>query len=78
MTASDRQLLAFEEEHAEPGPAKASAIRAELGMSAARYQQRILRLSKTAEALAEYPVLVHRIERQRMASALRRADKRLA
>jgi hypothetical protein len=69
MTEHDRVLLNFEDAHPMPGPLKVAAIRLQLGLSAARYQQRLIVLLRSREALEGWPQLVHRWERQTAAQA---------
>jgi hypothetical protein len=76
---SDRDLaiLAFESEWRRHAGAKEEAIRADLGMSPARYYQLLGRLIDTAEAQAQDPMLVKRLRRLRDARA-RQRDSRAA
>lgn len=72
MLTSDRDLLAFEDAWRGPLAAKDEAVVVRLGLSPARYQQRLLVLVQDGEAEAAYPMLVHRLRRQE----LRRSDGR--
>ncbi|MGN8551233.1 UNVERIFIED_CONTAM: DUF3263 domain-containing protein [Microbacterium sp. SLM126] len=65
MPLSERELaiLAFEAEWRRHAGAKEEAIRADLGMSPARYYQLLGRLIDTAEAQAHDPMLVKRLRR---------------
>ena len=67
MPLSDRDLslLRFEARWNGHTPAKEDAVRTELGISPARYYQLLERLIETEEALAEDPLLVHRLLRLR-------------
>lgn len=67
MPLSDRDLaiLAFEGEWRRHAGAKEEAIRADLGLSPARYYQLLGRLIDTAEAQAHDPMLVKRLRRLR-------------
>ncbi|MDQ1084610.1 MULTISPECIES: DUF3263 domain-containing protein [Microbacterium] len=67
MTLSDRELayLAFEGEWRRHAGAKEEAIRAEFGVTPARYYQVLGRLIDTPEALAHDPMLVRRLRRRR-------------
>lgn len=74
---SDRDLaiLAFESEWRRHAGAKEEAIRADLGMSPARYYQLLGRLIDTAEAQAQDPMLVKRLRRLRDARARQRESR---
>lgn len=61
----DRAILDFEAEWRRHAGAKEEAIRAELGISPARYYQLLGRLIDTAEAQAHDPMLVKRLRRLR-------------
>jgi|GEM_PF-3494736 len=58
-------LLAFEARSPGRGPRKDALIRAELGLSPARYYQLLHRVLRTREALSEDPMLVNRLLRVR-------------
>jgi hypothetical protein len=60
-----RAILAFEGEWFRHGAAKEEAIRADLGMSPARYYQLLGRLIDTADAQEHDPMLVKRLRRLR-------------
>lgn len=77
MPLSDRDLaiLAFENEWRRHAGAKEEAIRADLGMSPARYYQLLGRLIDTAEAQAHDPMLVKRLRRLRDARAQARVAR---
>jgi len=76
LSDRDRDLLAFEAEWHRHAGVKEEAIRADLGISPARYYQLLGRLIDTADAQAHDPMLVKRLRRQRDArlTGLRRAD----
>lgn len=74
LSDRDRALLAFEAEWRRHAGAKEEAIRAELGISPARYYQLLGRLIDTADAQAHDPMLVKRLRRIRDA----RAEARIA
>ena len=80
LTDRDRALLDFEVEWRRHAGAKEEAIRAELGMSPARYYQLLGRLIDTTEAQEHDPMLVKRLRRLRDARlherAVRSADAR--
>jgi hypothetical protein len=63
MTSEERRILEFEAAHPTPGPAKEKAIRAVLDLKAVTYQQRLRSIAARPDALAEFPMLVHRLER---------------
>jgi hypothetical protein len=65
LTDRDRALLDFEVEWRRHAGAKEEAIRAELGMSPARYYQLLGRLIDTTEAQEHDPMLVKRLRRLR-------------
>lgn len=80
LTARDRALLDFEAEWRRHAGAKEEAIRADLGMSPARYYQLLGRLIDTAAAQEHDPMLVKRLRRLRderlQERAARAADAR--
>ena len=61
----DRALLEFEAEWRRHAGAKEEAIRAQLGLSPARYYQLVGRLIDTTEAQEHDPMLVKRLRRLR-------------
>ncbi|MCP2637600.1 DUF3263 domain-containing protein [Microbacterium sp. HD4P20] len=65
LTDRDRAILDFESEWRRHAGAKEEAIRAELGLSPARYYQLLGRLIDTAEAQEHDPMLVKRLRRLR-------------
>jgi len=65
LTDRDRAILEFEAESRRHAGAKEEAIRAELGLSPARYYQLLGRLIDTVEALEHDPMLVKRLRRVR-------------
>nr|WP_315266449.1 DUF3263 domain-containing protein [Microbacterium lemovicicum] len=65
LTDRDRALLDFEAAWSRHAGAKEEAIRAEFGLSPARYYQLLGRLLETTEALAYDPMLVKRLRRIR-------------
>lgn len=74
LTDRDRALLDFEAEWRRHAGAKEEAIRADLGLSPARYYQLLGRLLEDADALVYDPMLVKRLRRIRDA----RREARLA
>ncbi|MFT4219826.1 MAG: DUF3263 domain-containing protein [Microbacterium sp.] len=65
LSERDRAILAFESEWRRHAGAKEEAIRADLGLSPARYYQLLGRLIDTVEALEHDPMLVKRLRRVR-------------
>lgn len=63
MNDDDEALLAFEEDWTGTQATKDEAIFLALGLSPARYQQRILTLLDDPEAEAAFPQLIHRLRR---------------
>lgn len=72
LTDRDRLLLEFEARWQGHDAAKEEAVRAELGLTPARYYQLLGRLIDTADALAVDPMLVHRLRRLRDARSRER------
>jgi hypothetical protein len=68
LTDLDRRILDFEAQWRRHAGAKEEAIRADLGMSPARYYQLLVRLIDTADAQEHDPMLVKRLRRMRDAS----------
>ena len=75
LTDRDRAILAFEAEWQRHAGAKEEGIRAELGLSPARYYQLLGRLIDTAEAQAHDPMLVKRLRRLRDARTAARVSR---
>ncbi len=65
LSDRDRDLLAFEAAWQRHAGAKEEAIRAELGLTPARYYQLLGRLIDSPDALAHDPLLVKRLQRLR-------------
>lgn len=65
LTERDRAILQFEGAWRRHGGAKEEAIRAQLGLSPARYYQLLGRLIDTTEAQQHDPMLVKRLRRLR-------------
>jgi hypothetical protein len=65
LSDRDRAILDFEAEWRRHAGAKEEAIRADLGLSPARYYQLLTRLIDTAEAQEHDPMLVKRLRRLR-------------
>lgn len=64
MTESDRALLLFEEAHPGRSDQKAGLIRPALGITPARYYQRLLALVVTREVVEAFPQLAGRMLRE--------------
>lgn len=75
LTDRDRALLDFESEWRRHAGAKEEAIRADLGMSPARYYQLLGRLIDTTDAQEHDPMLVKRLRRLRDARSHERAAR---
>jgi len=75
MTEQEAAILAFEGRWWRYAGHKDQAIRDELGLSAVRYYQLLVRLLDTPEALAADPVLVHRLRRIRSSGQRRRGQQ---
>ena len=75
LSDRDRAILGFEAEWRRHAGAKEEAIRAELGLSPARYYQLLGRLIDTADAQAHDPMLVKRLRRLRDARAQARIGR---
>ncbi len=63
MTEQEAAILAFEGRWWRYAGHKEQAIRGELGLSAVRYYQILVRLLDSPEAVAADPVLVNRLRR---------------
>ncbi|ROP78343.1 uncharacterized protein DUF3263 [Frigoribacterium sp. PhB107] len=72
MTDDDRDLLRFEDDHPRWDGAKELAVRRQFELTPVRYTQRLLRLVRTPEGVAAFPMLAHRLERQQARAAERR------
>lgn len=75
LSDRDRAILDFESEWRRHAGAKEAAIRAELGLSPARYYQLLGRLIDTAEAQEHDPMLVKRLRRLRDGRAQERVAR---
>ena len=65
LTATDRDILDFEESWWTRPGSKASAIRERLSMSPTTYYRRLDELVDTVEALQHAPLVVRRLRRKR-------------
>ncbi|PRA80823.1 DUF3263 domain-containing protein [Microbacterium sp. MYb66] len=75
LTERDRAILALEAAWPRHGSAKEEVIRAQLGMSAARYYQLLGRLIESDAAVEYDPMLVRRLRRIRDSRAYRRSAR---
>ena len=75
---SARAVLAFERDFTGARAAKDEAIATELGLSPARYQQRLLALIRLPEAVRYDPLLVSRLTRLESARAAERQARATA
>lgn len=71
LTDLEREMLAFEGRAWRPGGAKEVAVAETFGLSMTRYVQVLNGLLGSPAALAEAPVLVHRLRRRREAVVAR-------
>lgn len=78
LSDRDRAILGFESRWQRHGGAKEEAIRAELGLTPARYYQLLGRLIDTAAALEHDPMLMGRLRRIRDSRPTPRAEDRTA
>lgn len=65
LSEEDRALLRFEQLQFRYPGAKDDAVRETFGLSRTRYEQRLRAVADRPEALAEFPMLVHRLHRLR-------------
>jgi hypothetical protein len=77
LSERDLAILAFERQWWRHAGAKEQGIRAEFGLSAARYYQLLGALLDSPQALAHDPMLVKRLQRMREARAEARARRTL-
>ncbi|TFC96285.1 MULTISPECIES: DUF3263 domain-containing protein [Cryobacterium] len=77
LTVRDQSMLAFERRWWKHAGAKEQAIRAEFGLSAARYYQILGVVIDSRLAVAHDPMLVKRLQRMRDARSRARADRSL-
>ena len=75
LSDRDRAILTFEAEWRRHAGAKEEAIKAELGLSSARYYQLLGRLIDTGPALEHDPMLVKRLRRMRDARQQARLER---
>lgn len=75
LAPRDAAILAFEGQWSQHAGAKEQAIRAEFGLSAARYYQLLGALIDSPQALAHDPMLVKRLHRMREARSQARARR---
>jgi hypothetical protein len=77
LTDRDRGILAFEHRWWAHAGAKDEAIRAEFGLTPARYYQLLNAVIDSPAAVRHDPMLVHRLQRVRDARMSRRTMRRL-
>jgi hypothetical protein len=77
LSARDRSILAFERQWWKHAGAKEQSIRAEFGLSAARYYQLLGVVIDSPLAVAHDPMLVKRLQRMRDARSQARAHRSL-
>jgi hypothetical protein len=77
LTSRELEILAFERQWWKYAGAKERAIRELFDMSPTRYYQLLNALVDKQEALAEDPMLVKRLRRQRISRQRARAARRL-
>ncbi|MES2169293.1 MAG: DUF3263 domain-containing protein [Actinomycetota bacterium] len=75
MSESSRRVLEFERQWWKHAGAKEEAIRAEFGLSAARYYQMLNAVLDEPQAIAFDPMLVKRLHRLRDARTEARASR---
>ena len=73
----EREILTFERTWWKVGGSKERAVRERFGMSATRYYQMLNQLVDSPAALAEDPMLIRRLRRQRASRQRQRAARRL-
>lgn len=78
LSPEDTALLDFEREWTGSPAAKDEAIATSLGLSPARYQQRLLALIRLPEAVRYDPLLVSRLTRLESARATERQERATA
>ena len=77
LTERERDILAFEHRWWAHAGAMDEAIRAELGLTPARYYQLLNAVIDSPAAVRHDPMLVHRLQRVREARMSRRTMRRL-
>ena len=75
LSERDLAVLEFERRWWKHAGAKEQSIRAQFGLSAARYYQVLSRVIDSPEALVHDPMLVRRLQRVRDARLAARADR---
>ncbi len=78
LTETDRRILDFERDRSGDPAARQEAVRAEFGISATRYFQRLNLLLDEPAALAYDPLVVRRLRRERDRRQFERSARRLA
>lgn len=64
LTATDVEILVFEETHPRHTGLKAEEIRQTFGLPSGRYYARLRRLTREQDAVADYPQVCARVQRQ--------------
>jgi hypothetical protein len=64
LEINDIEILEFEETHPRHTGVKAEIIRETFGLTSARYYARLRRLTRMQDAVAGYPQLCARVQRQ--------------
>jgi hypothetical protein len=64
LTSADVDILEFEETHPGHTGTKGEAIRQTFGLTSGRYYARLRRLTREQDAVAAYPQLCARVQRQ--------------
>ncbi|MFI8631369.1 DUF3263 domain-containing protein [Microbacterium sp. NPDC077663] len=75
LSDRDRAVLDFESQWPGHSGAKEEALRAELGLTPARYYQLLGRILDSADAVSYDPVLVHRLRRLQVAQERERRSR---
>lgn len=76
LSAQERELLAFERDWWKHADAKDAAIRDRLGLTPEGYYRALNAVIDTDGALAQDPLLVRRLRRQRQARQRQRQERR--
>lgn len=75
MSDDERAVLVFEEQHPKNDRRKEAAVREKFDVSWVRYQQRLLRLAKREDVLAEFAIVAHRVMNRTEAGAAARSSR---
>lgn len=77
LSDRDQRILAFERQWSKHAGAKEEAVRAEFGLSSARYYQLLNAVIDSPAAIVHDPMLVRRLQRVREARTSARTMRRL-